>query len=113
CTTNPCSQSANSIRTAGVQSSQSLGALGISTSTPLSILLQTTAGLFNKEAIASIDFQLKNATISHKLGENSLILNDFNFDFAGQRYMYLDTDEGVVEISLKDSQDHYVYLKRQ
>ncbi|WP_180083074.1 DUF6160 family protein [Acinetobacter sp. YH12102] len=112
CTTNPCSQSANSIRTAGVQSSQSLGALGISTSTPLSVLLQTTAGLFNKEAIASIDFQLKNATISHKLGENSLILNDFNFNFAGQGYMYIDPNEGVVLTTRNGNQDHYVDLKR-
>lgn len=112
CTTNPCSQSVNSIRTAGTQSNQSLGALGISTSTPLSVLLQTSAGLFNKDSIASIDFQLKNATISHKLGENSLILNDFNFNFAGQGYMYIDPDEGVVLTTRNGSQDHYVDLKR-
>ncbi|MFZ7792279.1 DUF6160 family protein [Acinetobacter lwoffii] len=112
CTTNPCSQSANSIRTTGTQSNQSLGALGISISTPLSVLLQTSAGLFNKDSIASIDFQLKNATISHKLGENSLILNDFNFNFAGQGYMYIDPDEGVVLTTRNGNQDHYVDLKR-
>ncbi|PWF32956.1 hypothetical protein DBB30_29825, partial [Yersinia pestis] len=73
---------------------------------------QTSAGLFNKDSIASIDFQLKNATISHKLGENSLILNDFNFNFAGQGYMYIDPDEGVVLTTRNGSQDHYVDLKR-
>ena len=108
CTTDPCSQSANSIRTAGTQSNQSLGALGISTSTPLSVLLQTSAGLFNKDSIASIDFQLKNATISHKLGENSLILNDFNFNFAGLGYLYIDPNEGVV----LTTREQYVDLKR-
>ncbi len=112
CTTNPCSQSANSIRTAGEQSNQSLGVLGMSTSTPLSVLLQTSAGLFNKDSIASIDFQLKNATISHKLGENSLILNDFNFNFAGQGYLYIDPAEGVVLTTRNGNQDHYVDLKR-
>ncbi|QPF32757.1 hypothetical protein H0S56_03540 [Acinetobacter lwoffii] len=108
CTTNPCSQSANSIRTAGTQSNQSLGALGISTSTPLSVLLQTSAGLFNKDSIASIDFQLKNATISHQLGENSLILNDFNFNFAGSGYLYIDPNEGMV----LTTREQYVDLKR-
>ncbi len=108
CTTDPCSQSANSIRTAGTLSNQSLGALGISTSTPLSVLLQTSAGLFNKDSIASIDFQLKNATISHKLGENSLILNDFNFNFAGLGYLYIDPNEGVV----LTTREQYVDLKR-
>ncbi|WP_216934754.1 MULTISPECIES: DUF6160 family protein [unclassified Acinetobacter] len=100
------------VGTTCVEANQSLGSLGISTSTPLSVLLQTSAGLFNKDAVASIDFQLKNATISHKLGENSLILNDFNFNFAGQGYLYIDPDEGVVLTTRNGNQDHYVDLKR-
>ena len=59
CSTNPCQQAANSLRTLGVKSNQSLGKLGISTSTPLNFVLQTTSGLFNKHSKASIDFQLQ------------------------------------------------------
>ena len=112
CTSNPCQQATNSLRTLGVKSNQSLGKLGISTSTPLNFVLQTTSGLFNKYAKASIDFQLQNATISHKLGLNSLILNDFNFNFAGDGYMYIDQDEGLVLSTYNENQNHYVDLKR-
>ena len=112
CSTNPCQQAANSLRTLGVKSNQSLGKLGISTSTPLNFVLQTTSGLFNKYSKASIDFQLQNATISHKLGLNSLILNDFNFNFAGDGYMYIDQDEGLVLSTYNENQNHYVDLKR-
>ena len=112
CTSNPCQQATNSLRTPGVKSNQSLGKLGISTSTPLNFVLQTTGGLFNKYEKASIDFQLQNATISHKLGLNSLILNDFNFNFAGDGYMYIDQDEGLVLSTYNENQNHYVDLKR-
>ncbi len=111
CSTNPCQQATNSLRTPGVKSNQSLGMLGISTSTPLNFVLQTTDGLFNKYAKASIDFQLQNATISHKLGLNSLILNDFNFNFAGDGYMYIDQEEGLVLSTYNENQNHYVDLK--
>ena len=112
CTSNPCQQATNSLRTPGVKSNQSLGKLGISTSTPLNFVLETTGGLFNKYAKTSIDFQLQNATISHKLGLNSLILNDFNFNFAGDGYMYIDQDEGLVLSTYNENQNHYVDLKR-
>lgn len=107
-----CAPDSTSIRTAGTQTLNSLGSIGLSTSTPLSVLLQTSAGLFNKDEKASLDFRLQNATISHKLGENSLILNDFNFNFAGQGYMYIAADEGIVLTTKNGDQDHYIDLGR-
>lgn len=107
-----CASTAGSIRTNGTQTVNSLGSIGLSTSTPLSVLLQTSAGLFNKNEKVSIDFQLQNATISHKLGENSLIFNDFNFNFAGLGYMYVAEDEGIVLTTRNGDQDHYIDLGR-
>lgn len=111
CTNTGCAPNANSIRTAGTQSLNSLGSIGLSTSTPLSVLLQTSAGLFNSKESAYIDFQLQNATISHKLGENSLLFNDFNFNFAGRGYMYVAADEGIV-LTTNGPEQHYINLGR-
>ena len=74
----------------------SLGHIGISTKSPLSVLLETKAGLFNSKELAFLNFQLKNATISHRLGAASTSLNDFNFNFSGFGYMYVDEYNGVV-----------------
>src|SRR5690606_9873286 len=112
CSIPNCAQAPNTIRTQGTHDENSLGSIGLSTSTPLSVLLTTSAGLFNKNEKASIDFQLKNATLSHQLGENSLIFNDFNFNFAGFGYMYVDADEGVVLTTRKGNEDHYIDLGR-
>lgn len=112
CSIPNCAQASNTIRTQGTHDENSLGSIGLSTSTPLSVLLQTSAGLFNKNEKASIDFQLQNATLSHQLGENSLIFNDFNFNFAGFGYMYVDADEGVVLTTRKGNEDHYIDLGR-
>lgn len=112
CSTNNCAPSDTTLRTQGTHVINSLGSIGLSTSTPLSVLLQTSAGLFNKNEEASIDFRLQNATISHKLGENSLIFNDFNFNFAGLGYMYVDADEGLVLTTRNGNQDHYIDLGR-
>ena len=112
CSTANCAQATNTIRTQGTHVENALGSIGLSTSTPLSVLLQTSAGLFNKNEEASIDFQLQNATISHTLGQNSLILNDFNFNFAGIGYMYVASDEGLVLTSKSGTKDHYIDLGR-
>lgn len=112
CSQTPCIQSATSLRTQGTYIANSLGSIGLSTSTPLSVVLQTKAGLFNKNETASIDFRLQNATLSHKLGSNSLILNDFNFNFAGLGYMYVAADEGLVLTTKNGTQDHYINLAR-
>ncbi|KGT48368.1 MULTISPECIES: DUF6160 family protein [Acinetobacter] len=112
CSDTVCGPGDNSIRIQGQQDTNSLGEIGLSTSTPLSVVLQTNAGLFNKNEKASIDFRLQNATISHQLGGNSLILNDFNFNFAGQGYMYVASDEGLVLTSRNGDQDHYINLGR-
>lgn len=85
CTLAPC-----------VQTNQSLGQLGIEMKSPFGLVLQTTTGLFNKNDEASINFHLQNTSISHQLGANSLILNDFNFNFEGEAYLYIAADEGVV-----------------
>lgn len=108
----PCVQSPTSLRTQGTQILNSLGQIGLSTSTPLSVVLQTKAGLFNQNETAYIDFRLQNATLSHKLGSNSLILNDFNFNFAGLGYMYVAADEGLVLTTKNATQDHYIDLGR-
>lgn len=112
CSNADCAPSANTLRTQGTHITNSLGTIGISTSTPLSILLQTKAGLFNQNETVSIDFRLQNATLSHKLGNNSLILNDFNFNFAGLGYMYVAADEGLVLTTKNGNQDHYINLGR-
>lgn len=79
-----------------VQSKQNLGELGIDMKSPFNLVLRTTSGLFNKDSKTHINFQLKNTSISHSLNSNSLILNDFNFNFEGEGYMYVDAKEGVV-----------------
>lgn len=112
CSNADCAPSENTLRTQGTHITNSLGTIGISTSTPLSILLQTKAGLFNQNETVSIDFRLQNATLSHKLGNNSLILNDFNFNFAGLGYMYVAADEGLVLTTKNGNQDHYINLGR-
>ncbi|MCO8067081.1 DUF6160 family protein [Acinetobacter schindleri] len=91
---------------------QSLGQLGISTKTPIGLVLKTSAGLFNINDTAYMDFQLQNANISHKLGNNSLILNDLNFNFAGSGYMYLSEHDGIVLATNNGLQDHYIDLGR-
>ena len=112
CNTTNCAPSATTLRTQGTYFTNSLGSIGLSTSTPLSVVLQTKAGLFNKNETAHIDFRLQNAKISHKLGNNSLILNDFNFNFSGLGYMYVAADEGLVLTTRNGNQDHYINLGR-
>lgn len=76
--------------------STSLGSIGIETSSAMKLVLETQAGLFNSKDLAFIDFQLQNANISHRLGHNKTQLKDFNFNFAGFGYMYINELEGVV-----------------
>lgn len=112
CTSDPCSQESKSIRIDGAQNLVSLGKLSLSTSSALNWNLKTSAGLFNKDAEAEVGFQLQNATLSHTLGNNKLILNDFNFNFAGIGYMYIDSKEGLVLSSYSGGKDHIVDLDR-
>lgn len=103
---------------------QSLGSLDIKTSSPLRLLLQTQAGLFNRDETAHLNFQLQNASISHGLNGQKLTLKDFNFNFSGDGYMYLNSyqertsssymDEGIVLTtkSRNGVTDHVVMLGR-
>ncbi|MFH7764786.1 DUF6160 family protein [Acinetobacter sp. BSP-28] len=105
---------------------QSLGSLDIKTTSPLRLLLQTQAGLFNRDETAHLNFQLQNASISHGLNLNGqkLTLKDFNFNFSGDGYMYLSSyqertsnsymDEGIVLTtkSRDGATDHIVMLGR-
>ena len=103
---------------------QSLGSLDIKTSSPLRVLLQTQAGLFNRDETAHLNFQLQNASISHGLNGQKLTLKDFNFNFSGDGYMYLSSyqertsnsymDEGIVLTtkSRDGATDHVVMLGR-
>ncbi|WP_411686841.1 DUF6160 family protein [Acinetobacter indicus] len=91
---------------------QSLGRLGLEIKSPLKVLLETKAGLFNKNETAHLNFQLKNAKISHGLGNHQLSMHDFNFNFATNGYMYIDADEGLVFTTKNGSTDHFVNLGR-
>lgn len=73
-----------------------LGKIGLGMTTPFNIDLKTTAGLFNKEHTATMTFALQNATLTHQMGKNKLMLHDLNFNFQGTGYMYIDAEEGLV-----------------
>lgn len=110
CGGSPCLQSNSSIRTAGTQTTQSLGKLGLNINSPFSMVLQTTAGLFNKNHTATIDFNLQDASIKHTLGNNSIVLNNFNFNFSGEGYIYVEPTEGIVLSSNNGTKDHFINL---
>ena len=107
-----CGPTANSIRSPESQVVNSLGKLTLSTSTPLSFVLQTNAGLLNKNEKAWLEFRLQNATLSHTMSGNSLIFNDFNFNFAGLGYIYAEPNEGLVLTTRTGTEDHYINLGR-
>ncbi|MCW8037661.1 MULTISPECIES: DUF6160 family protein [Acinetobacter] len=92
---------------------QSLGSLNISTSSPLVLNLITTNGLFNRNALAHMDLEIKNADISYGLNSKYLTLNDFNFNISADGYLYIDRDEGIVlTTKAADGTDHIVNLGR-
>lgn len=99
------------VGTSCVENNQNLGKLGLAIDSPFKMVLHTTAGLFNKNETATIDFNLQDATIKHTLGTNSLVLDNFNFNFAGTGYMYIDPIQGVVLASKSGTQDHLINLK--
>jgi hypothetical protein len=92
CTATGCS----AINRTGEQKISSLGQLGIFTRSPISVFLQTKAGLFNRDESAFLQLQLQNATIRHSLAGAATSLHDFNFNFSGAGYMYIDPLEGIV-----------------
>lgn len=92
----PCSASACHAINRNASKITSLGKIGIETSSAMKLVLETQAGLFNSKDVAYIDFQLQNANISHGIGNNKTLLKDFNFNFAGFGYMYINELEGVV-----------------
>ncbi|ATO19734.1 hypothetical protein BS636_08735 [Acinetobacter sp. LoGeW2-3] len=100
-----------SIRTKGTESNQSLGKFSLSTKSPFSVVLRTTAGLFNKNELASIDFNLQDASLKHSLENNSLVFSNFNFNFAGQGYIYIDPKEGIVLTSNNGTTDNFIVLE--
>lgn len=81
-------------------SSQSLGALTLQDRDGTKFLLQTSNGLFNAKDLAYLEFGLQNANIFYSLKNssavNQLVLKDFNFNFKGSGYMYLDPVKGFV-----------------
>ncbi|CAB1216198.1 DUF6160 family protein [Acinetobacter bouvetii] len=93
---------------------QSLGSLGIKTTTPFVINLETTNGLFNRDAKAHLDLNLQNASISYGLNNHNLTLKDFNFNLSADGYMYLQQGEGIVlTTKSKDgTENHLVDLGR-
>ncbi|MDM1770803.1 DUF6160 family protein [Acinetobacter indicus] len=96
------------------QTDQNLGSLSFHTISPLRFNLITSNGLFNRNDLAHLDFELKNASISYGLNGQNLTLKDFNFNLSADGYMYLDQDEGIV-LATKNSptgQDHIVNLGR-
>lgn len=112
CGVEGCGPSENSIRSPEPQLVNSLGKIALSTSIPLSFVLQTSAGLLNKNEKAWLEFRLQNATLSHTMSDNSLILNDFNFNFAGIGYIYAAPNEGLVLTTRNGSEDSYINLGR-
>lgn len=105
-----CTQASTSIRTKGTETIQSLGKLGLSIDSPFKMVLMTTAGLFNKNHEAYIDFNLQDTSIKHTLGNNSLVLSNFNFNFAGQGYIYVEPTEGIVLTTNNGTKDHLINL---
>ena len=80
--------------------SQSLGALTFQNRKDLTFSLETQNGLFNGGSPVSLGFGLKNANLFYTLNNateyNQLIFKDFNFNFAGNGYLYIDPAEGLV-----------------
>ena len=80
----------NCVGNSCTKETQSLGQFGLETKSPLKVLLETKAGLFNQNETAHLNFQLQNAKISHGLGKHQLSMHDFNFNFATDGYMFID-----------------------
>lgn len=86
----------------------SLGALALQTtaSSPLLLSLRTTDGLFNQNAPAQVSVGLQNVNLyfTQKAGaiNNQLILQDFNFNFFGKGYAWVDATRGLL-LETRDS----------
>ena len=87
-------------RGADCPSQNTLGALTLQNRAPMNFVLETKSGLFNSKDKAYLEFGLQNANIFHTLKNgseyNQFILKDFNFNFKGMGYLYLDADKGMV-----------------
>lgn len=102
-----CSNAAGG-RGTDCSNSASLGALTFQNRKDLTFSLETQSGLFNSNSPASLGFGLKNSHIFYTLNNsgtdyNQLILKDFNFNFSGDGYLYLDPTDGVVLSTNKKS----------
>lgn len=102
-----CSNAAGGSRGTDCNNSPSLGALTFQNRKDLTFSLETQSGLFNAGSPASLGFGLKNSNIFYTLNNgknastgqpvfNQLILKDFNFNFSGNGYLYLDPTDGLV-----------------
>ncbi|ANF82335.1 hypothetical protein A3K93_09125 [Acinetobacter sp. NCu2D-2] len=105
-----CKQHTNNIRLDGDYKEYSMGGLEISTAVPFQLVLQTTSGLFNKNAPGYINFNLSNASIKHTMGDYGLALDNFNFNFSGTGYIYIDPVEGIVLTSNNGSTENTRYI---
>ncbi|ONG41488.1 hypothetical protein BKE30_03320 [Alkanindiges hydrocarboniclasticus] len=81
---------------------KSLGSMAIQTSSPLTLGLKTSNGLFSETAQAQLNLGLNNINIY--LGQkqninvntqNQLILKNFNFNFTGKGHMFVSDIEGL------------------
>lgn len=77
-----------------------IGTMAVQTTSDTSINLKTKNGLFSKNDQGQIDLGIKNANIY--LGQvatggqlNQLILKNFNFNFGGFAYAFVDATEGL------------------
>jgi hypothetical protein len=93
---------------------QNLGSLSLATISPLIFNLETTAGLFNRDEKAHLDFRLQNASIGYGLNGHNLTLKDLNFNISADGYMYIDPTEGIVLAtkSKNGATDHVIELGR-
>ena len=80
--------------------SLTLGSLTFQNRAPLKFVLETKEGLFNKNSPAYLEFGLQNANLFHTVLNdakyNQLIVKDFNFNFKGTGYLYVDATKGIM-----------------
>ena len=81
--------------------SLTLGSFTFQNREPLKFILETKEGLFNKNSPAYLEFGLQNANLFHTLLSdgtqyNQVIVKDFNFNFKGTGYLYIDATKGIM-----------------
>ncbi len=107
-----CSDSSGTANCSNAASSNSLGSLTIQNRSNTEFTLFTSRGLFSATDLAYLKFAIQNTNIFETLQNtvnsqpvyNQLILKDFNFNFSGNGYMYIDPTNGLVLSTNKPGQ---------